>query len=269
MEEYLKKYDKLNKYLVFDFKIGSGGIGDLIKFFIYLFNHCIKHDIKIHYLINNIPLEKYLRLINNKLYIKNEEINNKIKIQYKNELFTIQPNIYYIVEPHIIYDIYSYDTIIPYDIVFEFPEIVKINCQTILDNNYNNYISLHLRLGDKYLETDDNYIQCLFDTRNYNEETIFNFIEENYDKNIIFLCDNHAYKLKIKEKYNKIIITNSKIGHTSLTNTTDKQVLDAITEFYLMTKSEKIVISSYSGFSIMAAKFKNIPIKYLYQINDS
>lgn len=73
--------------------------------------------------------------------------------------------------------------------------------------------------------------------------------------------DQH-YKQKIKEKYN-IFITNSSIGHTSITFTTNKQVLDAISEFYLLSNSEIIINASKSGFSIMASKFKNIPILYI------
>ena len=92
---------------------------------------------------------------------------------------------------------------------------------------------------------------------------IFKFIEENNDKNIIFFCDNNAYKLKIKKKYSNIMITNCVIGHTSLTNTTEKQVLDSVTEFYLMTNSDKIIMASRSGFSITASKFKNIILEQL------
>jgi hypothetical protein len=260
MEEYLDKYDSLDKIIVYDFKLGSGGIGDLLKFFIYLINYGIKNDIKIHYLINNIPIENYLKLKYNKFYIKNEDITNKIKINDHNELITIKPNIYYMIEPYILYNIITFDTMIQYDLVFEFSEVVKTNCNIIL----NNYISIHLRLGDKYLETDPNYIQCLNDTREYNEDKIFKFIEDNHDKNIIFFCDNNAYKLKINLKYNNVVITNYQIGHTSLFNTNEKQVLDSITEFYLMTNSKKIILASYSGFSITASKFKNIPIEYLY-----
>jgi hypothetical protein len=77
--------------------------------------------------------------------------------------------------------------------------------------------------------------------------------------NIINIINNVAYKLKIKNKYNNIIITNCDIGHTSLLNTTDTQALDGITEMYIMSNSEKVISGSGSGFSIMAAKFKNIP----------
>lgn len=99
------------------------------------------------------------------------------------------------------------------------------------------YISIHLRLGDKFLETDKRFVQFKRDKRSYSEENIYNFIENNNDKNIIFFCDNYNYKSKIKKKYKKVIITGAEIGHTSLYNTTNKQVLDAVTEFYILSNS--------------------------------
>jgi hypothetical protein len=119
-------------------------------------------------------------------------------------------------------------------------------------------------MGDKYLETDKYFVLCREDERTYNENKIFNFIEENHDKNIIFFCDNKNYKLMLKEKYNNIIVLNSDIGHTSLLNTTEKQTLDAITELYIMTNSQEIYCASNSGFSIIASKFKNIPLINIY-----
>ena len=60
--------------------------------------------------------------------------------------------------------------------------------------------------------------------------------------------------------YNNINISNGKIGHTSFSITSKKEILDSLTEFYLLTKSKKIYAASQSGFSIVASKFNNIPI---------
>jgi len=46
-----------------------------------------------------------------------------------------------------------------------------------------------------------------------------------------------------------------------LSNTTNKQILDAITEFYILSNSHLIYSASNSGFSKMASKFNNI--KYI------
>jgi hypothetical protein len=118
-------------------------------------------------------------------------------------------------------------------------------------------------MGDKFLETDNEYIIAKDDERLFNEEKLFNFIEKNNYNNIIFFCDNNNYKIKIKNKYNNIIIFEHQIGHTSLLNTTYEQTLNTITEFYIMTNSDKIFSTAESGFSIMASKFKNIPFEYI------
>jgi hypothetical protein len=265
MEIYYNNYDKLNKYIVYNFGLGCGGIGDLIKFFIHLLNLCIKYNIKIYYLVNNIIIEKYLKLKYEKMYITREEIlNNTKNINNINDIPNIVSNIFYMVDRYIFYG-HTNDGSLEYNI-YPIQEIFYFSNDVIKNIEYNekNYISIHLRLGDKYLETDKSFVKCPNDVRGYNEDNIFNLIEKNYDNNILFFCDNNNYKLKIKNKYSKIIITNYDIGHTSFFNTTDIQVLNSITEFYLITNSEHIYCASYSGFSIMASKFKNTPISKLY-----
>lgn len=263
MENYLKVYDTLDRKIVYDFRLGSGGIGDLTKFYMHLFNICIEQNIKIHYLVNNIPAEKYLKLVHPKMYITPETIlKNKYHIiQQLADISSINNRDYYIIQPFAFYDTFSFDNItIPLQEVFFFTDEVKRNL--ILQSE--KYISLHLRMGDKHLETDKRFVCCKEDSRTFHEANISEFIENNKDKQILFLCDNNSYKLKLKARYEQIRITYFDIGHTSFINTTDQQVLNTLKEFYLLSNSEEIYIASYSGFSRMASKFKNIPIHDLY-----
>ena len=256
MEEYIKNYETFDKNIIYNFNIGDGGIGDCIKFFMCILEICIKYKYKLYYQINNIPLEKYLKLRYATMYI--HYIENSITINDVNTIYNIS-NDYNIVTPYLFYPIFKYENItINIQDVFYFTDEVIINSYNMLSSDISNYISLHLRLGDKYLETSPEFVLCKEDSRTYSEDNLFKFIEENC--NIIFFCDNNAYKRKIKEKYDKIIITNSNIGHTSLFNTTYKQVLDTITEFYIMTESQRIYHASNSGFPIIASKYKNIPL---------
>ena len=265
MDEYLEKYNSFDKTVVYYFTILHGGIGDCIKFFMYLLNICIKNDYKLYYLIQDIHIEKFLKLKYNKMYIKKEDITNSITINTFDSLFNLKSNVYNFVLPQILYESFSYD-IIPLNIehIFEFSSAVKDNIKNLLQSDISNYISIHLRLGDKYLETDKNYVNCQNDERLYYKDKLFDYIEKNLDKTILFICDNQHFKNTLKQKYNNIIITTSDIGHTGLSNTTEKQVLDGITEFYLLTNSNTIISASYSGFSIVASKFKNIPLIKLY-----
>jgi len=61
--------------------------------------------------------------------------------------------------------------------------------------------------------------------------------------------------MKLKEKFNNIFVTNCDVGHSSLSNTSEKQILDALSEFYLLTNSKVIFGASNSGFSKVASKF--------------
>ena len=255
MENYINNYDSLNEIIVYDFNIGNGGIGDCIKYFMYILDSCIRNNIKLHYKKNNIELENYIKLKYEIMYINNDDILNNYKI--------VNPSTYY----RIISDSYSENNngyCININDVFYFSREVIVNSQHIFPPYITDYISIHLRLGDKFLELEKDLIDCKEDTRNFSEDNINKVIEVNTDKYIFFCCDNNSFRQNLKEKYNNIIISNGEIGHTSYTITSNKQLLDTITEFYILTKSKKIYGASQSGFSIVAANFNNIPYIKLY-----
>ena len=248
MENYIKNFKNFDKISIYDFKLGEGGIGDYLKFYMIILTKCIRNNIKLYNKKNNIEIEKYIKLKYDFLYISSDEISKLKNV-------TIE-------KPHHYYRNDKYDGNISINEIFYFDDIVKTNVKNILASLPSNYISIHLRLGDKFLETDKKAVLCKNDTRDFSSEKIYKFIEDNNDKNIIFFCDNNSEKLKIKNKYNNIIISTSQIGHTSLSNTTKRQILDSITDFYILSNSQLIYSASYSGFSIMASIFNNVNIIY-------
>ena len=247
MENYIKNYNTYDKTVVYNFQVGDGGIGDCIKFFMFILEDCMKNEKRLYYKKNNIALEKYIKLKHD-MYID------------------IVPENAEVVNPGMFYSTIHTNFTINVNEVFYFTDEVIANSKRLFPYDIS-YVSLHLRLGDKYLETPQNYIGCIHDTRIFSEEKIDEFIHQTKN-HIFFCCDNHAYKMKMKERYERykhnILITNCNIGHTSLSNTTYSQVLDAVTEFYILTNSTMIYAASYSGFSIMAAKFNNIPLICVY-----
>jgi hypothetical protein len=246
MENYINSYESFKESIVYDFNIFTdGGIGDCIKFFMTILNFCMANNIRLYYKKNNIIIEKYIKLKYDKMYITEDMLHQIGEYTIKAPLCGFP---------------YTYHDIENIKDVFYFTEEVKMNCSNLISSEMINYISIHLRLGDYYLETDKNYVRAHHDIRTFTEEDIYKYIEDNYEKNIFFCCDNKNYKLKLKEKYNKIFITYCDIGHTALLNTTEKQALDGITEFYILTNSESIFNASNSGFSIIASKFNNIPL---------
>lgn len=246
MNNYINNYFSYKKITIYDFKQDAGGIGDYIKFFMFCLELCIKNDTRLYIKKNNIEIENYIRLKHDKMYIDDNTIKKISNVR--------------IVTPKMYYSNFNSNFTVDINEVFYFTDEVINNSKILLPNNMTNYISIHLRLGDKFLETERMYIQCKNDIRSFSEEEIYKFIEDNNDKTIFFCCDNNAYKTKIKEKYNNIVTTNCDIGHTSLSNTTKKQTLDSITEFYILSNSQLIFSGSKSGFSMIASKFGKIPI---------
>jgi len=245
MENYINNYKNFEKTFVYDFNLKNGGIGDFIKFFMLMLTHCMENNIKIYHKINNIEIEKYIKFKYDFMNITIDDIEklNNVTIQ--------SPCNYYNNNDHYKYNVNLNE-------VFYFDNSIKSNVEKILPSLPTNYISIHLRLGDNFLECDRKYVISGNDVRKYSDEKIYKFIENNSDNNIILFCDNNAKKLQIKEKYKQIIIANSEIGHTGHTNTTNTQALDAITEFYILSNSQLIYAASYSGFSKVASQFKNI-----------
>ena len=244
MENYINNYKNYTKTIIYNFRLGDGGLADYLKFFMIILTECMNKNIRLYHLINNIEIEKYIKFKYDLFDISLDEI--------------IKLNNYSIKTPWDYYDNSSYKGNILLNEVFDFDDKVKMNVKYILPSVPSNYISIHLRMGDKFLETDKRYVPCKGDERKFTEENIWKFIENNSDKNIIFFCDNNSVKIKIKNKYKNVIITNAQIGHTSLSNTSQKQVLDTVTEFFLMTNSQLIYAASYSGFSSTASKFNNV-----------
>ena len=245
MDTYINNYKTYDKINVYVFNLCEGGIGDYIKFFMHALMLCVKNKERLYYRKGNLEIEKYIKLKYAEMYIdddKIKELNN--------------PEI---IKPHFYYSVQYFDFIINISDVFYFTEEIKINCELLFPKEITTYISVHVRLGDKHLETEKLYIQCPDDERHFSEEKMYKFIEDSSNKHIFFCCDNNAYKLKIKERYNNIITINSDIGHTALYNTTPKQVLDAITEFYILANSKMIYSASFTGFSFVASKINNIP----------
>jgi len=256
MERYIDQFDDYHIINVYDFRVGFGGIGDCIKYFMYLLEKSILENMRLYYLINNIELEKYFRLKYDKMYIHKDEL---VEFKYP----------YTVINPVELYDDYNENLIkMPVQDVFQFSNEVILN-KSVIFPDITNYITLHVRLGDKYLETNKRFVNCKNDVRSYSESKLIDFIEKNKEKNILFCCDNNNFKRYIKNKYDSIILIDIEVAHTGLRNTNVKQILDTVTEFYIMTNSEKIVAGSRSGFSLMAAKYRNIEIEFLDNTDDN
>ena len=276
IDAYLQNFDSYPCSLVYNFPLTYGGVADCLKFFMLLFEICRTRGIRLYYLQHDIPIEKYIFVKHAQMRIRHGTLVQHSKdgssirmVQSINELEKLERFTYNLVKPNILYKMFSFDFIkTPFSSIFEFSSEVIENVPRIFPElSTKSYISVHLRLGDKFLETDKEFVICKEDARQYNQKVMFETMEQllsepsQVPSQVLFFCDNRRYKMAVQNKYKGLVISTAEIGHTSFLNTTDEQVLNTVTEFYVLTQSEKIIAFSYSGFPVAAAKYDNKPFE--------
>jgi hypothetical protein len=160
----------------------------------------------------------------------------------------------------------------------EFMEFLKPS-KLILDfieslNLPKDYISLHIRVGDHFMNREPNYEIPMDLVTKWNTE----------NKPIVFFTDNQI----LKERYSgSFIVNNIPIVHTneeSVRNSCNSDVVvKTIAEFYMIGFSQKVLSLKYSGFSHISSylykkeltvTFKDSHLEYLndylkYQCTDT
>ena len=271
--EYLREFDSYPKMMIYNFVLTHGGMSDCIKFFMFALEYCVDNKIRLYYLRNDIPIEKYVFVKHAKMVLlKNQISTPTVTINKYAEMDRIvsMPGDCYIVYPMTFYDVFSFDKIsVDFSEVFAFSQAAIDNSRRILPEcaGSQSYASVHLRLGDKFLETDKRYVMCREDQRQFDFTRTISEINSLIfmGSSVVLFCDNQKYKHIILEKCPGLMATSAIIGHTSFANTTEAQVMDAVSEFYIMSRSSKIVALSYSGFSLTAARFNRVPVECIYE----
>lgn len=165
--------------------MGDGGIGDYLKFFMILVRHGIQNDIQVYCLQNNILIQKFIKFKHKIMIISHEEISKL------NDFEIHTPYQHYHEADNIDFPFSAND-------LFEFSDEIKQNSKLILPSMPNDYTSIHLRLGDKFLETDKNFVICKNDTRDFDEQKLYEFIRNNSDKVMTIIPTDLKLKTHLK-----------------------------------------------------------------------
>ena len=274
LEENSSKKVCIHKYLRIcnDSNIGNlpPGLGDFLRgtVALYKYSEIYNYDVFIDKKIHPIFLffEENENYINDGITDNVIEIFNKNPIELenifkKNENFSVITNCFYTknennnlenfgkISENIQQKLKS--ILIP-------NEILKNNIRNVFDKVYNlqendKYKIIHLRFGDNFL------INNIFD------ENIFymynNLIKKyvNSNKNIkIVLISDSKVALNIKHSIPEILYwDNNKTHLGGLNNNNENSILDTLTDFITLSKSEEI-ISNGSGFSKIISEIYNI-----------
>lgn len=263
-------------------KNGTGGIGDFIRSSISFYVFSKKNNLKYYIDFSNykyfnecFELEKIPEINNypfEELYIMNVvgKIEDKIlnKLINKSKVYYIYTNSFGFIDNQEINN-YIYDY---FKIVLKPSKKVENYIEKIYNEfnlKENNYVSFHLRCGDKIMcmnnEENKNLTHVLFNIDNHDEiNNLKKYIEIfmnkfNLDLPIIIHSDSQILKKKLKDINDKLIIINNQIRHNSVDIgiNTEESNIQTVGEFYLIAKSYCILSKTYSGFSHYASLVYN------------
>jgi len=270
VNSYFSTILEKQKKLLFRFPLTNGGIGDMIKFFICALDIAIRYDLRICFLKSDNPITKYLLPKCQHIYVSEEDLqgcsilpisnHNQIEEMIKNSDNTTV----LVAAPVIFYDIPFYNIVDKYNIseIFKFSNDIY---EMKKDHNISEeYVSVHIRRGDKHIETSSSVKQVPHDSRPFDQTNFENMVNNlfNDNKSVMLFSDSMVFKKLMSKKFDKLQCLDLKIGHTTWTNTSDEQIKNTVFEFYILCNSIKIVANCVSGFSKMASAINKIDIEY-------
>jgi len=244
-------YTNPSKACVFRFYGNAGGVGDFIKYSMYVLNECIKNNHSF-YVDIRAPIYKFL-------IIKYDIMDYNKKRPSHSDIYYTSPGNYY----NILHsgNMDQLDRLTFFNF-FDFIPIVYDELYKMMPKE--DYITIHIRLGDKYLENRNiahNY--CDQDVRTKKPDEYYlthidTIMKTNNTNPVILLSDNVGFKKLVKQHSPTIIINEFDIVHTSFNynNNTNVETLFAKTlaEFLLLVKSKEIYALTISGFPVLANK---------------
>lgn len=307
--------DKDQQTVLYYVDYRSGGLCDILKFLNLVIYLCEKHKLNLKILITTY-LRHFLKIDKSLLFDLNDKnkINNILTkktnwLKYYSQKHTTfrdfvnnYKNKYLIIDPVDLFRLRNIDYELPIDINYKdgfdqsniFYNILDfINFNDEVYNRYNDTIQkynvtesfycIHLRCGDKYLESKPiNTYYCGNDKR-YNDinniilrvkDAINSIDDGNTNKNsIILFCDNSCVKKIIRSKFKNIIIIDSNIIHVgydySKTDIEHDKIkngfIDTLVDFIYLINSKETHAITYSGFSLYSAFLSNKRVIKYYE----
>jgi hypothetical protein len=285
--------------IIFILNEHDGGLCDFLKFCLHAIYLCHKYNknIKIHvntylynfidinnnFILNKYELNELQGIINDTTYYLKSYNIKKYNIS---EIFKLHNKKYLLVQPPDFFTCKNINFELPVDLNFKdyftnnkmnnyFNILDFINFKEKIYHKYfqlindlkitqYNYICIHLRCGDKYLEVKPLSGYCINDVRlkNIQEyiDKITNIVQES-NIPILFICDNNVVKNIIKQRFDNVIIINSQIIHVGYKYNNDSNIdigfQDTLVDFLLLMYSKINYALSYSGFSILSSMLTN------------
>lgn len=239
------------------------GLGDFIRGTISLFDYCQKYNYKL--LFDNDHelfelLEKNENIIDSNILsttielippIGYDEINIRLENLFlENKNFCVLTNSFYKNEISDECKLFVRNIFTPNEIIVKNIDNVLKKLNININKKYN---VIHLRFGDKYIHNNNE-----FDTNTYKclDEKIKNILLENTDEQFILLSDSSKMAQELSLNNSALFYFDNKkihMGDLIYEDSIKNAVIDTITDFFIMSKCDKIFSYQGSGFSYMAS----------------
>ena len=277
------------------------GLGDFIRSCFFIIQFCTKYSFEYEIIINH-PIANFLnkfylsyivskqksyifdniQMFTETNWLKNiyDKNNYILNFQLKNEKLH-QYSLYLNQLPVIDNSIFSYNIFFPVNIISEEErnivrslfqptnEIREYLQQTLnlLQITPNNFIIIHIRSGDLYLNGKNKVFNIVY--FNAIKHEIYNLIFNNNNIDILLIADNNEIKYLLKKEFPILKLDYKQITHLGEGVQLEREkVKNTLLDFYIMSNSSYIYsFTSYphgSGFSYWCSVVYNIPYKCKY-----
>lgn len=246
--------------------VDVGGLGDTLRSIFAYFVYCKLQNIDYYVSFDKHPFNLCFNMPNykptpeDKFYFFNCPYTERQKLTDLHNFIENNKHLNYIIRTSI-FDFISFKQLRNNNKEFlqflNVTPLIKQNVeQQLLTHNLKDkkFCSIHVRCGDFYMINNshsDNRI-----TLNTAIDKIKSIITNNPTELFILFTDNY----ELREHFEAMLITlDTTIGHTGI-NPNEQAVVDSVTEFFIMGRSEKIITLSKSGFSFWSAFINNVPL---------
>ena len=292
MEDYTNEKQCIHTYLtpsqINNNKIPPRGLADFLRGTVALYNYSKIYNYKL-YLNNTHPIFTYLKSNKNIIYSNLNTtqltdpmswalIDSNLTSKFESgNSFSVMTNSFYKNErneltnfgkisidcKNFLKDILSPSIEIQNNINKVFNEHYKLDLNS-------SYKVIHLRIGDAYINSNQNNNELY----NHYYRNIYNLINMNKNFKYILLTDSNAIGYKLKESIPELYYwNNSKIHLGTLNSLSGQGIIDTLTDFFIMSKSQEIIANSplgpnVSGFSIVISEIYDIKYSFFASLND-
>ena len=261
MEAYLENFHSFEKENIFVFDYENGGIGDFFKFFSYALDFSIANQHRFRVFVTKHPIFEHFEILESKIVANNIALYEYQEINKLENIITSNST-KHVIKCHNMYGLDFSKTSYYLGQLFTFSsQVIKKGNEII--GNRENFISLHVRKGDKYIEVEEHHKAVPNDSRDFDETQLIQFIASHQNENIMLFCDSKEYRSKLKNDFKYLIVSELDISHTSYRITSAEQFFNTIVEFYIISKSKKVYSAAKSGFPIFASIISNKPIHFI------